>query len=612
MIRLAFTSVLFLIFINNIYAVNELQRLDFLPKYSVLNSSALANDSGALLINPAGLASVDRINLVFSTTNIISLNYFGISTLVPLIGGTVGFGVFNTFQTNYFPKRGFVLGWGREVFGCLSAGISLKTVSANLGDFSDGLLSDIGIIFYPNDTLGWGFLKNKFINNKLFFSFVAQNLGKHPAGVDNEELNLRLGIGYNLDALWTRLFVEQNLISAGNRTVFGFEINPDMDFFRMFSLRASTDMKETLVGLGINGEDAGVDFSYNINKNKYMASFIGYFEKTRQNESREIYDDGMTMLNSAQDQEKTDLESALDKYRQARQKFGLALFYDKNNKKAAYRKLQVDNILADYQDYYIKSGQNAEKSKDYVSAFVFYNDANKIEFSADTDQKIKNLQTNQNVLSYVKAKRAEIKTLLKSKKYLSAYKQSSRVLIMAPDDPEIKQWNDESRRALESVAEYYYNRAVKLYDNGNFEGAIYQAQLALKYNSDMDKAKDLINYSYSELGNKQGMNRAYDQFKNKNYMAALKMVNWILSKNPDRKDASDLKNRIMKIFRDNENMYLQNGQNLYNNGDYEHAIEEFDKVMLVDPGNPVANDYRSRSDTKMKAIEKLNGADEEE
>jgi len=593
------------------YSRNELLRLDFLPEYSVINSSCFGEDSGVLLINPAGLYRVNRINAMFSSGSGLNVNFLGLSTMMPLIGGVVAVDLYNTVDENGLLKRGLALGWGNDFFGFSSFGFSLKTVSReNILDFSNGALFDIGLILFPNESLGIDFFKNKFINNRLFLSLVVQNLGNRVFADAGEQMNIRVGLGYKLEELWTKFFVEKFFLSDGNSLYLGAELRPTIDFLDIFSLRVSTDLSNVRLGAGIHGRDAGVDFSYCMQTKEFYFSFTGYFEKDRSELSKEYYDDGLNYYNQAKEVERDKEDVAFDKYRLAYNNFSKAYDLDKNNKKAAYMKTKIEEKMESYKTTYVNNAVNAESKNDYVSALVYYNKAYQVEKDSSINEKILQLSKNETVVSHVNNKKQIIRSNLKAKKYLVARREAEKLLRVIPGDKETQELFEDAASNLKSVAEDYYKKAQNFYDKGMYEECIAQAKKALIYDPEMEKANDLIALASSEITEKRGIQRANDLYKQKNYLGAYRIVNWLLSKNENNKEAANLRAKILRALKDSVKVNLDRGIGFYNNSEYDKAIEEFDKVLLVDSTNSIATDYRNRALSKQKALEKLEQIEE--
>lgn len=608
--KMIFTRVAVALFLAGFaYSYNELQRFDISPRYSVINSSALAEDSSALFLNPAGLVRVDRMNAHISTANFMNIGLLGFSAALPGIGGVFGASFYNVDNVN---KRGFAVGWGKDLAGWFSLGLTFKTVSSQIVDFSQGLLFDFGILITPNESTGLDLFKNRFLNNKIFLSVVLQNVGKQPYSTNGEDMNLRVGAAYYLQPLWTKLFVEKNFLTRNDTLQFGVELRPEIDALKFLSAKVSYDFQDIRVGAALIGEDARLDVSYDITRPLLYFSLSGYFEKNRTEQSREYYDQAMLVLVQAQEQERQGNEKAYLRYRQAYNGFKTSLGFDRNNRKAAYRISQIEDKISELQNQFLNNAESAEEKKDWVTAIMYYNLADQVQGSAQAQARIKALNNEKQVKDFIKTRKAAVKNMIKAKKYLGARKELDRLLLVVPNDSEVNGMDNEDRSMLRDIAHKYLDRAQDYYNRQRFEDCVNQAKYALSYYPELERASELIDMANAELGTQRGIEQAYEQFRQKNYMNAYRLANWILKRNPRSADAMDLKNRLMKIFQSSWKYFLEQGLKYYNSSDFDKAVEEFDKVLLGDPGNSIATEYRNRAASKLNAMEKLEGLGENE
>ena len=134
--------IIILLFISSVlFGSTDFQNLYFIPELSVFNSSALADGPSSLFINPALLHSIDRPAFTISTPDFQTIGYIGGAGIIPLVGGVIGGGLYSASPFTNDIKHGAIIGYGREIFGSLSAGINLKTSAAALNNkFIDGSL----------------------------------------------------------------------------------------------------------------------------------------------------------------------------------------------------------------------------------------------------------------------------------------------------------------------------------------------------------------------------------------------------------------------------------------------------------------------------------------
>lgn len=212
--------------------------------------------------------------------------------------------------------------------------------------------------------------------------------------------------------------------------------------------------------------------------------------------------------------------------------------------------------------------------------------------------------TNQTVIAYVISSKTDIKNAIAARKFLTAKRVIVKLLQVMPRDSDAQTTMISVNTELKKYAEVYYQKAQSLYDRELYEDSIKEARTSLIYDPDLEKAQDLLSLGLTDLSEKQSSRKANELFGNKNYIGALKMANYILTRDPENRDAAALKDRVVRIFRDNIKSYLDDGISFYNSGDFDKAIENFDIVLLVDPGNNTASDYKTRAESKQKELEK--------
>ncbi len=593
---------------GKLYARNELLDSQFQPEFVSMPSSALADGTFSALLNPANLYRLDRIGIDFATGPSVELNLLGASATVSRIGG-VSAGILN-FETVYGSrKRGLYVGWGREVLGSLAIGLAFKNVGADLFDFGGGILFDLGLTFHPNETVA-PFFGRDFIRERVFISAVLQNVGAHGAYDADEDTALRLGFGYDIRELDTKIFVDKCFLSENSRLAFGLEIAPHPLPF--LSLRLAYDMDALLVGVSITGDDLRVNAGYDAGEDAYYVGVSGSFEKTRAEISENItregiakYDEAVRLYHLPDDAGKLDsyrmMNAALDKFR-------LALFYDDGNTDAALNRDMVENALQDARSNNVRLGEESLTRRVYPSALVYFQRAAAIRRSPDVNARIGMLLTNDAVVSYIQERSRAIDQFMSDKKYLEARQKAIQLLWVNPYDRGVLRRKKEIERRLQMLAENLYREASRQYAAADFANCIANLQKALTYRPEYAQALKLLEQANKDYANIALLNQAKTSYQSGNYMSALSAVNKLLRADPRNEEAKQLKDKILAVLRANLNTYLSSGIELYNNNEYEKAIAEFDKVLAVEPYNGVATDYRNKAVSKLEAIRRYQSA----
>lgn len=585
----------------------ELNNLEFIQTY---NSSSFVNASKSSLVNPAGLYSLNNLNIEFNTYN-LGISYLAMAFPTAEILGNFAFGVYN-FNT----AGGAFVSIGNNLWNVLGIGFTLKTLSASVYSPFDGFLFDTGFIFHPNASLGLDFLKNEFLNDKIFLSFAVKNIGSQPRTTERENLSLRLGGGYDLAIIGTKIFVEKSFLSDSDIFILGGEFSPIISFIsekKLFSIGATYDFeqRETKVYGGILLDELTITLTYSVNNRYFFLGMSGYFGKRRDEMSMEYYNKALDNYQNAQKIEKKDIEEAFNLYQLAYKDLNKAINLDRENRKALILKDSIEEKIENYKNNFKTEAEKNENNKNYLLALSYYKKLYSIDKNKDIKNKIDTLSTNSMVLKSIEKEKAELFKLYKNKKYVEAKKKADYLSEVLPDDIEIRNIKSEIENTLEEVAKKYYNIASIEYKKGNLTGCLDNLKKALYYKPDYTKARDLYNLTLSEITKKKGLEKAKEEFAKGNNIMALKLVDAYLENNPDNKEAIALKNSITQKLKSEAQNFLDKGIALYNNGDYEKSIEELDKVLLIDNTNSIARDYKNRAISKLKALKKLESIEEE-
>jgi tetratricopeptide (TPR) repeat protein len=212
------------------------------------------------------------------------------------------------------------------------------------------------------------------------------------------------------------------------------------------------------------------------------------------------------------------------------------------------------------------------------------------------------LLTNASVVSYISERSDAIDQFMRDKKYLEAKQKVIQVLWVNPYDGRANRQSREIDRQLQRLADDLYKQAQSQFDSGDYAACIASLEKALTYRQDFQQARKLLEDANKEYADIALLNQARTSYQNGSFMTALNAVNKLLRTDPRNAEAKTLKDKILAALRSNLNTYLGNGIEFYNNGEYEKAIAEFDKVLAVEPYNGVATDYRTKAVSKLEAI----------
>ena len=294
---------------------------------------------------------------------------------------------------------------------------------------------------------------------------------------------------------------------------------------------------------------------------------------------------------------------AFDTYKQALSDYNAALTYDPDNKMAILKKNQISSIIKEYRNIFYSDGLLYESKQDPVDALIYYRKSASVQEDNLNMTKIRNLSTNSVIKRYIQYREKSIAQAVKTKSYLLAARNQAEVLMLiSPDDPEIRDLDNQINDIIRPYPDKFYDTAKKYYDSYMYQECINYLNYALAYDPDMKRAIDLRNQATLDMNIANDLDNAYQQYNSRNYLNALRITD-VLSKT---KNVSELAVRITNQLKANMKYYEDTGKTYYNNSDYDNAVVMFNSVLAVDPSNSEALDYRNRAQAKINAIQQLN------
>lgn len=246
--------------------------------------SAVADDPGAMIWNPAGLARLDRKNLYASHSDLIGLGFseqLGLLALPSWKMGTFGLGIrrFGVDGIEGRDGRGSIfddnledaeteilLGYGRKLGGIWDLGVVFKYQQHSLAGYSDGAPGlDMGVLVKPLQAAGsqstWA--------NDLSLGFAIRNLIEPNLRLDEEGVKDPTGLRFGL-ALDRQLSTNLNLLVTTD-----VEKTRDMDthlhagaelrLMDLLALRVGSNTDMLTAGAGVKYGNLSCDYAFEDN-----------------------------------------------------------------------------------------------------------------------------------------------------------------------------------------------------------------------------------------------------------------------------------------------------------------------------------------------------------
>ena len=229
-----------------------------------------------------------------------------------------------------------------------------------------------------------------------------------------------------------------------------------------------------------------------------------------------------------------------------------------------------------------------------------------INFNKDNAQAVKQYDIMQSMISdLTEPKFSRAVRLYRNNDYIQAQALFKEILKMTPNHSKARRYLNLIRNKNSESVEQQYQQALQLYNDKRWSDALTVCENLLEIYPDHTETltlrDDVMTKIYIEDQEKLGL----DYFKNGDYLKAYKIFTRILELNPDNVIAKTymgecelkLNKKISEIFR--------KGMEFYTNGQYELAIQEWDRVLEIDPNYDSAREYKKRAEEMLNAIKEL-------
>lgn len=130
----------------------------------------------------------------------------------------------------------------------------------------------------------------------------------------------------------------------------------------------------------------------------------------------------------------------------------------------------------------------------------------------------------------------------------------------------------------------------------------FQAVLAIDpQNSQARQGLAAVRSKRTELLFEQGKS----QFVEGKALEALRTFLQVLDRSPRHREASQYLEKTREALRSEIDSYFRAGLQFYTKDNYQAAMDEWDKVLLIDPNHQGTIEYRKRAEEKLKALQRL-------
>ncbi len=183
--------------------------------------------------------------------------------------------------------------------------------------------------------------------------------------------------------------------------------------------------------------------------------------------------------------------------------------------------------------------------------------------------------------------------------YIDSYNACRKALLFDPANEDATQLLIKVEYKLDEKSRKYKANGKVFYSKKQYAKAQREFEMALKNNPWDGESKELLVKVRNHIFLEKLYNAAVNEFKNGDYFKARYSFLSINNSEPGYRATEQYLERINSILNAQLNSIYNKGVSLYEKGEYKSAIEEFNKVLTIDPDHSMAGEYRQRAQSKM-------------
>lgn len=247
---------------------------------------------------------------------------------------------------------------------------------------------------------------------------------------------------------------------------------------------------------------------------------------------------------------------------------------------------------------------NLRKNNNHYQASQKYREI--IDFNKDEDQAVKQNEVLQSMMNnMIESKFQHAVSLYNRGDYPGAQNLFREVLETLPNHRQSRNYLTLIRDKSSESVEQRYQEALQYYNEKRWDDALAITREIIERYPDHAEALQLNNMLMSQIYISNQEKIGLENFNQGNYQEAYKIFNQILDLNPDNIIARTYKTECESKLNKKISELFRKGMEFYTNGKYELAIQEWDRVLAIDPNYASALDYKRRAEEMLKAIKEL-------
>lgn len=200
--------------------------------------------------------------------------------------------------------------------------------------------------------------------------------------------------------------------------------------------------------------------------------------------------------------------------------------------------------------------------------------------------------------------------LYDKKQYVPAYKTCLQASDYNPTSGDLSSLKGKIEDRLEDASEKFYDKGKQFYNKKNYGAAEQQLAKALTIHPWHEPSKELLGKARGRLNLDKNYNSAVTMYNSANYFGAKNAFNAVNNVEPGYKATAQYLSKIENALSSQVPGFYNSGVSLYDKGNYQAAIAEFNKVLAINPGHSQAAEYRQRAQTKLDIQKSVGGTTE--
>jgi len=266
--------------------------------------------------------------------------------------------------------------------------------------------------------------------------------------------------------------------------------------------------------------------------------------------------------------------------------------------------LQENKTNGPFIERALEEAYQSEKSGDYLSANRKYQQI--LELNRDNEKAAKQMELLQAYIkTIVNRKFRRAVNLFEKENFDDARSAFSDILSIKPDHSPSKSYLKRISTIQSDHIEQMLRVVRQQVENRQWEDASRELDNILQMQPDHPEARKIQSNIWTSTSLEDLQKQGLQLFKNGEYQRALKAFNQILEKDPEHVIARSYIDECQQKINKRIAELFSSGMRFYTGGDYEAAIREWDRVLVIDPNHVSAIEYKIKAEERLEALRNL-------